>query len=428
MNITFVGAGYVGLVSGIMMSNFGYNTTCLDTNKTKIEELNKGILPIFEPGLEDYLVKGISNKNLKFTSSYDDNLQKSSVIFITVWTPPMENGEADLSYVFDAIRQLLPHISSDCVIVIKSTVPPGTCQEIEDLLSAQGLNQSVVSNPEFLKEGSAVADFLLPDRIVVGAKDAQSFEILKEIYRPLISRGVLLVSTDPVTSELIKYASNTFLATKIAFINEMANLCEKISADIKNLTLAMGLDQRIGKDFLKPGPGFGGSCFPKDILALSSIAKNYDTELTVLNAVIESNKDRPAHLVDRIKKIMGNIAGKTISVLGLTYKANTDDIRNSPAIEIVKLLQEEKASVKAFDPIGNKNASEVLLGVELTNSADEACYSTDAVIIATEWDHFKSLNFKAIFSKVNSPLIFDFRNILDAKLLEEIGFTYYSIG
>ncbi|RYE06175.1 MAG: UDP-glucose/GDP-mannose dehydrogenase family protein [Rickettsiaceae bacterium] len=429
MNITFIGVGYVGLVSGVMMSSFGYNVTCLDTDKIKIEQLKQGILPIFEPGLKDYLARGISNKNLEFTSQYDDNLRKSSVIFITVWTPSSkDHGEADLQYVFEAINQLSPYINSSCIIVIKSTVPPGTCQKVEAVLTKMGLNNQVLSNPEFLKEGSAIIDFLSPDRIVIGAKCSNSFEILANIYQPLTSKGITIVNTDPITSELIKYAANTFLATKIAFINELANLCSKVGADIRELTFAMGLDQRIGKDFLKPGPGFGGSCFPKDILALSSIANDNHTKLTVLDAVIEANKNRPAYLVAEIKKVIGDLKDKTISVLGLTYKANTDDVRSSPAIAIIKLLQAQQSYIKAFDPIGNHNAALSLSEVNITNSAVEACHLADAIIITTEWEHFKDLDFNLIFSKVKSPLIFDFRNLLDAKLLREIGFIYHSIG
>lgn len=428
MNITFIGTGYVGLVSGTMLAELGHNVTCLDTNLAKIASLKSGISPIYEPGLDAYITNNVATGRLSFTSNYDEKLMESSAVFITVWTPTLESGEADLSYIYDAVNNLIDFINDDCVLVIKSTVPPGTCQKVTDMLRAKNLNHAVVSNPEFLKEGSAIVDFVSPLRIVVGANDKKAKAVLEQIYAPLTLKGFPLINTDPATSELIKYASNAFLATKLAFINEMANLCEKIPADIDELTHAMGLDSRIGKEFLKAGPGFGGSCFPKDIIALSTIAKNYNTDFQVLDAVIASNKERPSYMVEKIKGILSSLSGKNIAILGLTFKANTDDIRSSPAIEIASLISLEKANVVVFDPAGMDNAREVLEGAKFANSATEACINADAIIILTEWSEFKNLNYQEIYKSVKNPVIIDLRNLLKRDIIENIGFKYHSIG
>lgn len=428
MNITFIGAGYVGLVSGIMLAELGHNVTCLDTNEAKIEDLRRGLLPIFEPGLDQYLANNLANKNLSFSFKYDKKLKESHAVFITVWTPTLENGEADLSYIFDAVDNLIPFINDKCILVIKSTVPPGTCRKITNILKAQNLNHEVASNPEFLREGSAIADFISPLRIVVGAKSERAKSVLSEIYAPLTVKGFPLINTDPATSELIKYASNAFLATKIAFINEIANLCEKIPANIEELIYAMGLDSRIGKEFLKAGPGFGGSCFPKDILALSTIAKNNKTDFQVLDAVIASNKERPSFMVEKIRNALGTLSNRNIAALGLTFKANTDDIRSSPAINIIKLLQQENANITVFDPAGMDNAGKTLTGVKFTNSPEHACNHADAIVILTEWEDFKKLDYKEIYNSMKNPVIIDLRNILKRDIIENIGFEYYSIG
>jgi len=428
MNITFIGSGYVGLVSGTMLAELGHNVTCLDTNAAKIADLKKGILPIYEPGLDQYLASNMANGRLTFSSTYDAQLKESSAVFITVWTPTLESGEADLSFIFDAVDNLIPFINDDCVIVIKSTVPPGTCGKVSDMLKARNLNYAVASNPEFLREGSAIADFISPLRIVVGSSNPNAKKVLEEIYAPQTSKGFLLINTDPATSELIKYASNAFLATKLAFINEIANLCEKIPANIEELTHAMGLDPRIGKEFLKAGPGFGGSCFPKDILALSTIAKNYKTDFQVLDAVINSNKQRPSFMVEKIKNILGTLQDKNIAVLGLTFKANTDDIRSSPAIDIINLLIQEKANILSFDPEGMDNARAILKSVSFANSSAEACVNADGLIILTEWEEFKNMNFKEIYNSMKNPVIIDLRNILKRDVLTNIGFEYHSVG
>ncbi|HJD59581.1 MAG TPA: UDP-glucose/GDP-mannose dehydrogenase family protein [Rickettsia endosymbiont of Omalisus fontisbellaquei] len=431
MNITFIGSGYVGLVSGIIMSYLGHNVTCLDNNEIKISKLNKQILPIYELSLDEYLQKVLLAGRLKFTNIYNNELQNAEAIFITVGTPSKESGEADLKYVYDAIDKVSEHINKDCLIVIKSTVPPDSCNNIIAYLKSKGFSFNVASNPEFLREGSAVEDFLYPDRIVVGVNNKESEVILRKIYAPLIEQGAKLVVTDLVTSELIKYASNSFLATKIAFINEMADLCEKIGGNIKDLSKGVGLDQRMGQNFLNAGPGFGGSCFPKDILALNSLIKSYDIDCKILEAVITSNKERPKSMVDKISTLLdGDLKDKHIAILGLTYKAGTDDIRASPAIEIIKILLDKGGYVKAFDPIGLENAKKNFENKNLLylDSAVEACKLTNVIVIATEWLEFKELNWQEIYNLVKSPIIIDLRNILDSESMKKIGFRYYTVG
>ncbi|HJD56168.1 MAG TPA: UDP-glucose/GDP-mannose dehydrogenase family protein [Rickettsia endosymbiont of Pyrocoelia pectoralis] len=431
MNITFIGSGYVGLVSGIMMSYLGHNVTCLDLDETKITKLNNQILPLYEAELDEYFKKALAADRLKFTNIYSEDLKNSDAVFITVGTPSKESGEANLEYVYEAIDKISSYISRDCLIVIKSTTPPGSCNDIIDYLAGKGFTYNVATNPEFLREGAAVKDFLYPDRIVVGVNNKKSEAVLKEIYTPLTNKGVNLMVTDPVTAELIKYASNSFLAIKIAFINEMADLCEKAGGNIKDLAKGVGLDQRIGERFLNAGPGFGGSCFPKDLLALNSLAADYRTDGKILEAVILSNKNRPNNMVNKISTLLGrDLNGKKIAVLGLTYKAGTDDVRASPAIEIIKILLDKGAYVKAFDPMGSKNAEKVLKNNNLSylDSADKACKESDAIVIATEWSEFTKLNWQEIYDSAKLPIIIDLRNILDAEKLKEIGFEYYGIG
>ncbi|XVN40354.1 MAG: UDP-glucose/GDP-mannose dehydrogenase family protein [Rickettsia endosymbiont of Argas persicus] len=431
MNITFIGSGYVGLVSGVMMSYLGYNVTCLDNDEAKISKLNKKILPIYEAELDKYFTLALEHGKLNFTSDYNDELKNTEALFITVGTPPKASGEADLRYVYDAIDKVSLHLNKDCLIVIKSTVPPSSCDSIIAYLKSKGFSFNVASNPEFLREGSAVEDFLYPDRIVIGVNNKKSEEILRKIYRPLTDKGVELVIADLITAELIKYASNSFLATKIAFINDMANLCEKIGGNIKNLSKGIGLDKRIGGTFLNAGPGFGGSCFPKDILALNSIMKSNKIDCKLLEAVIASNKERPSNMVDRIGTLLnGNLKGKNIAILGLTYKAGTDDVRVSPAIEIIKILSDKGAYIKAFDPMGLENAKKTFVNENLLylDSVNEIFKSADIIVITTEWEEFKKLNWQEIYGLVKSPIIIDLRNILEAEEVKKVGFRYYTVG
>ncbi len=431
MNIKLhvIGTGYVGLVSGVMMSYLGHDVTCLDTDISKINQLKKNILPIYEPKLAEYLPPLVKSGKLQFTASYSAELQNTQAVFITVGTPSLPSGEADLQYVFTAIDNLCAWIRDDCLIVIKSTVPPTTCNQIIDYLNNKNFTFSVASNPEFLREGSAVDDFLNPDRILIGSSNKQAEDLLKEIYRPLTTKNIPLISTDLVTSELTKYVSNAFLATKISFINEMANLCEKIGANTKDLSCAVGLDKRIGKEFLSVGPGFGGSCFPKDMLALVQIAEHYQCNFQIVNSVINSNYQRPYNIVDKIHYIIGNdLRDKIISVLGLTFKAGTDDIRNSPAIKIIEILVDKGANIRAFDPVGMNNAKKEIKNIFFVDSALSACQNSDIIIVATEWLEFRDSDWSLIYNQVKSPIILDLRHILDGNMLKALGFKYYLIG
>jgi len=422
MNITFIGTGYVGLVSGVMMSYFGHNVTCLDTNHTKISQLKSGRLPIYEPGLENYL-----NSKIKFIDQYQDIPTATDAVFITVGTPSLPSGEADLSYIFGAIDNLIECLKTDSNIltVIKSTVPPGTCKKIEDYLAKKGSRLKVAANPEFLREGKAIEDFLHPDRIVIGIDNPQDLRVLENIYQPLTKKNIPLVVTDSVTAEMIKYASNSFLAAKVAFINEMADLCEVVNADIEKLAYGIGLDHRIGKDFLKAGPGFGGSCFPKDILALSTLTKKYKIDSLVLDSVIQANKIRTDNMVDKISRAVGgNLKGKNITILGLAFKAGTDDVRSSPAIKIIELLQAQKAHITTYDPIAKTDLAEV----KIAASANEACDNADALVVVTEWPEFKNLDFEKIYKMMKNKIIIDLRNMLDSHTLTAMGFKYYGVG
>ncbi len=429
MRITFVGTGYVGLVSGVMLSHLGHNVTCLDVDENKIKMLQGKKAPIFEPGLNEYIDKYANTECLNFVYGYDDSIKDSQCVFITVGTPPKSDGDADLSGIFSATREVCKHVNQDCIIVIKSTVPPGTCSVIQSFIVDNGYRNLVVSNPEFLREGCAINDFLKPDRIVVGAESRKSLDIMRMVYAPIINYGIAIVETDLTTSELIKYASNTFLANKIAFINEMADLCEIVGADIKTLARGVGLDKRIGESFLKAGPGFGGSCFPKDILALQKLAQKVDSDFLVLDAVIKANSKRPNTMIKKIiSAVGGSFVGKKLAVLGLTYKAGTDDLRNSPAVELINKLQELDALIVAYDPEGMPNASKYFEKLECANSMMEAIEGADAIIIATEWEEFKTMDLVKVKNLLKAPIIIDLRNILEPKDLETNGFKYYSVG
>ena len=430
MKITFIGSGYVGLVSSVMMSYLGHSVTCRDIDEVKINKLKNLEVPIFEDGLEEYLTKHGNTDRLNFVCGYDNTIYESEAIFIAVGTPQGNDGNADLQYIFKAALAAAEYANPDCVFVIKSTVPPGTCKKVKELLEQNGFNNPIISNPEFLREGSAVHDFLYPDRIIIGYESDPALEIMKQIYKPLGNQGTPILETDLITSELIKYASNSFLTCKIAFINEMADLCEVIGADINKVSTGMGLDKRIGSDFLKAGPGFGGSCFPKDILALQYLTTRVKSDFLVLDAVIKANSNRVRLIVEKIKKFLGgNICGKKITVLGLTYKAGTDDLRSSPAIELINLLWENGVEVKAYDPQGMPNAYKYF-GNRLVccPSVFEAASGADAIIIATEWPEFVEIDYAKLLPKLNSPNIIDLRNILDKKTLNNLGYKCYFVG
>jgi UDPglucose 6-dehydrogenase len=424
MHLLFVGSGYVGLVSGVMLASTGLRVTCIDSDKNKIELLRNGKLPIYEPGLEEYVSSSQKNGNLDFISDYSELQSVPYAVFITVGTPSLESGDADLSCVYDASLLAAKNLPETTLIVIKSTVPPGTTSAVQNFLKAKGYSHQLVSNPEFLREGKAIADFMNPDRVVIGLWDEKSREVIQKIYKDFSP----LFFTDPTTAELIKYASNSFLATKIAFINEMANICEKTGGDVDALAIAMGMDKRIAPDFLKVGPGFGGSCFPKDILALEFLARKCGEPFHVLSAVIEANEKRRGHIVDKIEAQMGGIKGKAIGVLGLAFKADTDDIRSSPAIDIVNLLIARGANVKAYDPEAMDNTKQLGIRLDFAINAEDVFSVSDAVVILTEWKEFKELDYKALGAKMKEKIIFDFRNILDRDLLEKQGFKIFQLG
>lgn len=430
IKITFIGSGYVGLVSGVMMSHLGHFVTCLDTDEIKIERLKNLESPIFEEGLEEYLKQYGNTEKLSFSCDYKSSVQDASVIFIAVGTPNAPDGSANLEYIFSAALSAAKYAPKDCILVIKSTVPPGTCEKVKNYLHEHGFDQEIVSNPEFLREGTAVHDFLNPDRIIIGHESERALQMMKEIYKPITDKAVTLLETNLITAELIKYASNSFLACKIAFINELADLCELINADINKLSKGVGLDNRIGPAFLKAGPGFGGSCFPKDIMALQHLTKQLNSDFLILDAIIKTNTNRPNLVINKIINFLGGqISDKKIAVLGLTYKAGTDDLRNSPAIELIKLLWEHKAEVKAYDPKGMKNAN-IYFNDKLTccSSALEAAKDADAIIIATEWPEFITLDYKKLLSELKEPFLIDLRNILDKQKLQELGYKCYFIG
>ena len=439
MNITFIGAGYVGLISSVALSSLGQNVICIDNDISKIEILKTSTPTIHEKDLDSYLQKTISSGHLRFSSEIKDCVG-SPLIFIAVGTPSLPSGQADLSCIYSVIDELCNYITEDQIIVIKSTVPPTTSKKLQEYIRSKGKNNEIAVNPEFLKEGSAIYDFLNPDRIIVGSSSQRARNLIGKVYNYFIVQGIQVVNTDLTTAEMIKYASNCFLATKISFLNEMANLCEIVDANINALAVGVGLDTRIGKEFLKPGPGFGGSCFPKDLLAINYLSKEYGLELKVIDSVIKLNENRPLHMVQKIINIVEpkedigfdkkNIC---IGVLGLTYKAGTDDVRSSPSIKIVKGLLEKGYFVKVYDPCGMKNAKsefsdDLLNSLIFVKKAEEVAQNAEAIVIATEWPEFGSLNFIDMYKKMNYKIIIDLRNMMDYNILTQIGFKYFGVG
>lgn len=432
MKIIVVGTGYVGLVSGVCFAKIGHEVICVDQDKNKISKLKNGEIPIYEPGLKEILASAVKNKKITFSDNLSEVINSGDVVFVAVGTPQSEiDGSADLSFVYAVAAEIAKSSTSYKLIVTKSTVPVGTGAEVAAIVKKNNPNLefSVASNPEFLREGAAIDDFMKPDRIVVGINDDRSKKIMDEIYAPLTSQGALLIFTDIPTAELIKYAANSFLATKIAFINEMADLCEKTGADVKKLSFGIGTDSRIGGKFLNPGPGFGGSCFPKDILALENIAKKNNSELSVVRAVIKSNDTRKLNMVKKvIAACDGNVRGKTIAILGLAFKGNTDDIRYSPSLVIIRELIKLGAKIKTYDKEAIENTKKELgqnTNILYFDNAYEAAKEADAIVIATEWDEFKNLDLNKL-SK--NQIIIDLRNMLDADKIKAAGFKYLFIG
>jgi UDPglucose 6-dehydrogenase len=431
VHIGIIGTGYVGLVTGACFAEFGVFVTCADKDKEKIKSLRKGKVPFYEPGLEDLVQRNIKQGRLKFTSKIQDAISDSLVIFVAVGTPPKADGSADLSYIEEAAKEIAQCMDSYKVMVTKSTVPVGTGKRIRDIIAKhhkENLKFDIVSNPEFLREGAAIEDFMRPNRVVIGSESQQAVAIMKDLYKPLYLIETPVVVTNVETAELIKYASNSFLATKISFINEIANLCEKVGADVNVVAKAMGLDHRIGPKFLHAGLGFGGSCFPKDIKALLKIAREHDTELNIVRTAVLANENQRKIAFNKIKAAIGNLKGKTIAVLGLSFKPNTDDLREAPSLFLIEKLLKGAAKVRAYDPVSMNNAKSLLKGVNYSKDPYDAAKGADALIIVTEWNEFRNLDLKTIKQLLKQPFFFDFRNVYEPSKMKSLGFNYFSIG
>jgi UDPglucose 6-dehydrogenase len=433
MNICVVGTGYVGLVTGACLAEFGNTVTCVDTDRTKIDELNAGGIPIFEPGLENLVQRNAKAGRLIFTTDLAKGIRDGLAVFIAVGTPQGPDGRADLTFVRDVARTVAEHLNSYKVVVTKSTVPAGTGQMIREIIEEHRVEDhpfSVASNPEFLREGSAIEDFMRPNRVVLGVDDEMAEAILKDLYRPLYLIETPILSTKVITAELIKYASNAFLATKISYINEMADLCEALGADVHVVARGMGLDRRIGPKFLHPGPGFGGSCFPKDTHAIVQLAEDRGVDLRIVRSVIEVNASRVPGALEKIREALGgDVQGKTVALLGLTFKPNTDDLRESPAIGILDGLLEAGARVRAYDPAAvEKLVTEGRQGVTLTTDEYEATQGADALVLATEWNQFRSLDLDRLRDGLNRPIVVDLRNVYDPETMRSKGFQYSCVG
>ena len=431
MKLCMIGTGYVGLVSGVCFADLGNNVICVDKDTKKIDLLSKGKIPIYEPGLTELVNKNYKNKRLKFSTDLKKSIKDSDIIFICVGTPTKKNGNtADLSQIFNAAKEISLSINKFKLIVTKSTVPVTTGDQIEKILRKKNSSKkfSVVSNPEFLREGEAIRDFTYPDRIVVGSDDKKSNRLMNSLYAPLISKGAQYIYTSRRAAELIKYASNAFLATKITFINEIANLCENTGINVEDISIGMGLDKRIGGRFLRAGPAYGGSCFPKDTKAITSTADKFKTNLSVIKSVIKSNESRSNLLLNKIYRILNNIVkNKKITFLGVTFKANTDDMRDSASLSMIPALSKKGAKIRYFDPTGYKKEFSKLKNVLNFDNIKDSVQNTDLVIIHTEWNDFKSINFKNLV-KGKKFIIYDMRNIYSPSKIRKQGFKYYSIG
>ena len=432
MRIAMIGTGYVGLVSGTCLADFGHHVTCVDKDEAKIEGLLAGRMPIWEPGLDSLVKSNVERGRLAFTTSLAEALKDAEAVFIAVGTPSRRgDGHADLSFVFAAVEELAKTLDHPVVVVTKSTVPVGTGDKIAALLKEKGAPEgvSVASNPEFLREGAAISDFKHPDRILVGAEDDRARETLAEIYRPLFLNRAPLLFTSRRTAELTKYAANAFLATKISFINEMADLCEAVGADVQDLARGIGLDNRIGPKFLHAGPGYGGSCFPKDTLALLRTADEAGISQRIVSTVVDVNDRRKEAMAERVREALGgSLEGKRIGVLGLTFKPNTDDMRDAPSIPLIEGLKAGGASVSVFDPVGREQAEKVLTGIEYAESAEAVADDADALVIVTEWDEFRALDLDELAGRMRGKALVDLRNIYDRADAEKAGLTYRGIG
>jgi len=430
MKLCMIGTGYVGLVSGVCFSDLGNDVVCVDKDDNKINYLKNGKIPIYEPGLEELVQKNLKNNRLNFSTNLKESVRKSDIIFICVGTPTKKNSNsADLSQVYSVGKEISKSINKFKIIITKSTVPVTTGDELEKIILKKVNKKlfSVVSNPEFLREGEAIRDFIYPDRVVVGSNEEKSKKILRNLYSPLISKGAKYVSTNRRAAELIKYASNAFLATKITFINEIANLCEKTGIDVEDISIGIGLDNRIGSRFLRAGPAYGGSCFPKDTKAIVSTADKFKSNLSVIKSVIKSNQNRSDLLLKRLHSIVKKINNKNVSFLGVTFKANTDDMRDSSSLKIIPYLSKNGAKIKYYDPTGSKKEFNNLKNVEYANSIQNCIVGSDLIIIHTEWNDFKSINFRKL-SKNKKLIIYDMRNIFSPTKIKKLGIKYFGIG
>lgn len=431
MHIAVIGSGYVGLVTGACFAEFGVDVTCVDIDAEKIARLSDGIIPIYEPGLEPLVTKNTQSGRLHFTTDLKAAIEQALVIFLAVGTPPREDGSADLSYIEAAARSIAEFMNGYKVIVTKSTVPVGTSERLRKLIREHQKgrdNFGIVSNPEFLREGAAIDDFMRPDRVVIGSRDEEAIAIMKDLYRPLYLIETPFVITSLEAAELTKYAANAFLATKISFINEIANLCDLIGCDVHDVARAMGMDGRINRKFLHPGPGFGGSCFPKDTRALASVAREYGTDSLIVDAVIEVNGRQRAAMIPKIEKLVGTLKGKIIAVLGLSFKPETNDMRDAPSIDIIRGLTERGATVRAYDPVAMKEAAKFLPDIKYLEDEYAAVEGADALVFITEWNQFRALDMARIHTLMRAPRIADLRNIYEPDDMRELGFDYVGVG
>ena len=431
MHIGIVGAGYVGLVTGACFAEFGLFVTCVDKDEKRISSLKKGLIPFYEPGLDELVKRNIKQGRLRFTTKIAKAVESSLAIFIAVGTPGRGDGSADLKYVEEVAGEIARHMDGYKVIVTKSTVPVGTGEKIREIISKNLRGKTdfdIVSNPEFLREGSAIEDFMRPNRVVIGANSPQAVAIMKDLYKPLYLIEAPFVITDIETAELIKYASNSFLATKISFINEMANLCEKVGADVHMVAKGMGLDQRIGPKFLHPGPGYGGSCLPKDTNALVKMAEEHSVNLGIIDAAVKANERQKELMVQKIKDAMGILKDRTVAVLGLSFKPNTDDTRDAPSLYIIHALVKEKVNIRAYDPVCAGKEDKVSPKVKYCKDPYDAAKGADALIIMTEWNEFRNLELDKIKKLLKEHYFFDLRNIYDPRRMKEKGFEYYCVG
>lgn len=431
MNICVVGTGYVGLVTGACFAEFGLKVICVDKDVKKIKDLSNARIPIFEPGLEELVKRNIKDERLSFSTDLADAVRKSLAILIAVGTPSKEDGSADLSYVEAVAQSIAENMNGYKIIITKSTVPVGTGERIRKIVGEKQKEKNdfdIVSNPEFLREGAAIEDFMRPNRVVIGAESDHAIAIMKDLYSPLYLIETPFVITDIKTAEMIKYASNAFLATKVSFINEIANICERVGADVHMVARGMGLDKRIGPKFLHPGPGYGGSCFPKDTQAIVNIAKEHTYDFEIVKAVIKVNEKQRMLMVEKIKKAVGDLKDKMVGILGLSFKPNTDDMRDAPSVSIIRGLQKEGAKIRAFDPAAMDEAKKFLSDVEYCNDPYEVANNSDALVILTEWNQFRNLDIDKIRDLLKRPILIDMKNIYDPKKIKAAGIRYTGVG